>query len=892
MPVPILATKLFIPPPRPSVVSRPHLVERLQVGLQGPLTLISAPAGAGKTTLLSQWRLGNGSKVPTAWLSLDSADNDLTRFLQYLSAALDALQPGLTEEIRPLLQSPEPPNGEAVLTLLINRLSGLEEESALALDDFHLIDNPIIHTDLTFLLEHLPPHLHLVVLSRADPPLPLARLRARGQLVEIRLADLRFSVEECTQFMNQVMGLNLTGEQVAALEQRTEGWVAGLQLAALSMQGREDVNGFVSAFTGSNHYIVDYLAEEVLTRQPEALRQFLLKTSIPDRMTGPLCDALTGEQGGEEFLKQLERANLFVIPLDDEHRWYRYNHLFSDLLRLRLEKIHPGLSAELHGRACTWFEEQGLIADAIRHALMAKDWERVIRLIKANVFALLELNELNSVTRQLDCLPLEKGRTQAWLWIVHAWLSAYTGQLDQIEAHLAAAEAEWQGLEDLAEQQSLQGYLVAIRAYAAWIKGDRDVASRAARNALECLPPSDYLMRCQAATILGLSLNNISESLRAYEQALSYVQKTSVNHVTLFARACQAYTFAAQGRLREAHTACLEAIQSLQASGSRGLPLPTLGTVYVTLSRLLIDWNDLEGAVDFARKAVDIACRWGQADASHLAYSSLARALFACGEVEEAFDILRQARQVAKDTSSWFESLSITQEVEMHLEMGNPEAALACLSAANYDVEDTTIFPYTSVQVFLAQKQFSKAEPLLSRHLEELTRQDWGYRIVHVLIWQAITYHELKQDSRALASLERALELAAPENLLGCFLRAGAPVVPLLHRARSAGIWPDFIDRVLVSFDQKNVAGLVKTPVKGESRSVQAAASSSFVEPLSGRELEVLKLLAQGCPDKKIAETLVIARETVHKHLKNIYGKLGVHSRTEAVARARELDLL
>jgi LuxR family maltose regulon positive regulatory protein len=825
-----------------------------------------------------------------AWLSLDPADNDPARFLQYLSAALDILEPGLEDEVRPLLQTAEPPNGEAILTLVINRLSGLEEDAVLALDDYHLIENPAIHTALTFLLDHLPSRLHLFLLSRADPPLPLARLRARSQLVELRASDLRFSVEEAAEFLNLVMGLGLTGEQVAALEKRTEGWIAGLQLAALSMHGREDVDGFVSTFTGSNHYIVEYLVAEVLARQPEARRQFLLKTSILERFTGSLCDALTGEENGEEVLAELDHANLFIVPLDDEHYWYRFHHLFADLLRNHLVHSHPEIVPQLHGKAAAWLEEQGLISDAIRHSLAAGDWERVVRLISANVFALLEQSELNTLARQLENLTSEKSGARPWLWMGRAWLAAYTGQLNSVESILKMAEAEISSLASQVDQQTLRGHIAAIRAYTAWIESKWDISAQEARAALECLPATERLIRCQAATLLGLTLDDFNARTQAFEQALDYARESSVSHVTIFAHGCWAWNLATHGSLRQAHAACHKAIRLSQSSGSNQ-PLPTLSHVLTTLSFVLCEWNDLEGALRYSKEAVNLARRWEQADALHFALDNLGYALFAAGDVEGAFEVLRQAWQVARRTSAWFERISLTQEVEWYLAQGNLEAALQSLRLAHVDIEDATIIlpnsvkstvsPLTLIQILIAQKQFSKALTLSGHFLEDLENMEIDYFTVRVLTRQALAYHGLRQEAQALASLKRALTIAAPEGYVRSFIGAEAGLISLLQQARAAGIMPDYIDKLLSSVERG-----VKT------QPAQTGTVTRLVESLSGRELEVLKLLAEGHSDKQIAETLVIARETVHKHLKNIYGKLGVHSRTEAIARARELDLL
>src|SRR5579872_6932168 len=384
--MPILATKLYLPRFRPNVVSRPRLLERLNEGLHRKLTLIAAPAGFGKTTLISEWVAF--IERPTAWLSLDEGENDPTRFLAYLVAAVQTIAPTLGEGVMGVLQSSQPPPPEAILTALLNEIISLPDPFVLVLDDYHMIDAKTVDMTLAFLVEHLPPQMHLVMATREDPHLPLARLRARGHLTELRAADLRFTASEAAAFLKQAMGLNLSAADIAALEDRTEGWIAGLQLAALSMQGHQDVAGFICECAGDHRYIVDYLVEEVLQRQPAPVRSFLLQTSILDRLNGPLCDAVTGQEEGNARLEALERGNFFVVPLDDTRHWYRYHHLFADVLSAHLRAEQPDQLAPLHRRASEWYEQNGSVADAIRHALEASDFGRAADLVELAVPAM------------------------------------------------------------------------------------------------------------------------------------------------------------------------------------------------------------------------------------------------------------------------------------------------------------------------------------------------------------------------------------------------------------------------------------------------------------------------------------------------------------------------
>ncbi|MBK7456131.1 MAG: hypothetical protein IPJ46_21130 [Anaerolineales bacterium] len=877
----LVITKLHIPQMRVACVPRPHLVMRLQQGLEQKLILISAPAGYGKTTLLCEWLFGCGQAK--AWVSVDKGDNDPSRFWAYVIAALRDAFSSVSSILPEIQTNPDLSVNEILITELINELDKLSQPLILVLDDYHMIETQAIHAGVSFLLEHAPRHFHLVIATRADPPLPLAKLRARSEMLEMRLTDLRFTLEETADFLNRTMGLPIVPDDVARIAKRTEGWIAGLQIAAISMQSTDDISGFVTSFTGSHHYIFDYLLEEILGRQTPEIRNFLLYTSILDQLTAPLCEALLeGEEtrSSSVILEELDHSNLFIVPLDHEHRWYRYHSLFAELLRVYLQQNNATQIPILHARASDWFEKQELTPDAIRHSLAAGDWERVIRLISANVFALLEQSELNTVAKQLDSLTSEKSRARPWLLVGRAWLAAYTAQFGSVEPILNMVESEIGGINSQVDQQTLAGHIAAIRAYVFWIGGKRDIAIQQAQEALECLPATDRLMRCQAATILGLSLSDLNAASHAFDQALIYARDLNVSHVTIFAQSCWAFMLVEQGRLHEAYTACLEAMR-LAKSGNPHQPLPTLSHVYATLSLILFEWNDLEGAMRYAKDAVNLARHWEQADALHFAYTNLGEALFACGDREGAFDILRQEWQVANRTSMWFESITIAQEVKWHLAQDNLEAALKCLRFAHVNIDSSKGMPLVFIQIFLAQKKYTNALTLIADALGDLEKMALGYRLVRVLIWQALAYHGLRQEAQALSSLRQALKLASPEGYVRTFIGVGAALIPLLHQARAAGIEPDYVNKLLASIDQ------------GDSlQSAKAVSVSHLVEPLSEREMEVLRLLAQGLPDKKIAEVLVIARETVHKHLKNIYGKLGAHSRTEAILRARELSLL
>jgi LuxR family maltose regulon positive regulatory protein len=891
----ILSTKISTPPVRSRLVPRERLLRILDEGLGRKVILISAPAGYGKSTLLSAWL--DHLDIASAWLSLDDNDNDLVRFLSYFTAACQKAGCSLNASFEVPITLNSSVEIDAYLVSLINQLDAMEQPIGLVLDDYHLIQNKQVHQAVSFVIEQCPPSLHLIIATRADPPLPLSKLRAGSDMLELRMSDLRFTTQEAADFLNHTMGLHVSSDDVARITRRTEGWIAGLQMAALSMQNMSDFTDFINAFTGSHHYIFDYLLGEILGKQTPEIQRFLLYTSILEQLSAPLCDALlnndpstTDTRPSAEILDELEHSNMFIIPLDHEQIWYRYHPLFADLLHVYLQKSEPDQIAVLHTQASIWFERQGMIADAIHHSFAVGDWERSVRLISANIFALLEQNELSSVARQIEALSGEKSAARPWLLVAHAWLVAYTGQLKNVEPILKQAEGEIDSLKSEEELQTLGGHIAVIRAYTSWISDRRDIAASAAQVALEWLPPSDRLIRCQASTLLGLTLPGYSERAKALEQALNYARECSVSHVTIFAHGCWAWLLAMQGRLREAYAACQEAIRLAKSSRSYAF-LPTLSHIYTTMSAVLLEWNDVQGALNYSKEAVDLARRWEQADALHFALDNYGYALFAAGERKEAFDILNQARQVARRTSSWFEQITLAQEIEWYLSLNDLETALQCIQRAKLNIDEpaqlpinsyqSILLPFTFVQIYLAQKQYAKALTFIKLLLIEIENRGIGHYIIRLLLWQAIAYYGLQQEGQAVASLKRALIMAAPEGYLRIFLIEGPKIVPLLNQASKAGITPEYVGKIstLIGLD-------------AEPKQRIPLQTVSLIEPLSGRELEVLRLLAQGCTDKKIAETLVIAPETVHKHLKNIYGKLDVHSRTEAVRRSHELGLL
>ena len=895
---PLLATKFYIPRARPRLVPRLRLIRRLVDGLARPLVLISAPAGFGKTTLVSEWHESEaGRDFPLAWLSLDNDDNDLTRFLAYFVTALRALMPGFGDTALVLLQSPQPPLPKAVLTSLINDLGEFEAPFALALDDYHVITAPPIHEALTFLLDHLPLHIHVVLLTRADPPLPLPRLRARNQLTEIRAADLRFTEDETADFLNRVMELDLSARDIAALEQRTEGWIVGLQLAALSMQGHDaqGLSDFITAFTGGHHYIADYLAEEVLNRQPEAVRSFLLKTCALNRMSGPLCDALTERTDGQAMLEQLEQASLFVIPLDEDRRWYRYHHLFDDMLRSRLQQAYPDRLPELHRRAAEWYERNGFAYEAIQHLLAASAFEDMARLVEREAMAKLNRGEVIPLLRWLEALPEDVLRARPWSCIYHAWALLLSGRMESLELRLRAAERCVEALAGDPESAKMQGHIDAIRAYVAAMTGDVPRAIEIAYRALELLPEAERGTRGVVAFTLGgacILNDDLEGAARAFDEASRIGKRAGNIHVAVPALGALAALDMDQGRLRDTEARCREALEL--ATTADGRPTPMAASAFTGLGELLYARGDVEAATSHALKSIELARAWGNVDALAFGSTLLAKTLLATGKVERAENALREAEQLALEHQlnpvmvDWLGA----GRARFWLSQGNLGAARRWAEQSGLLQEARPYYARRAshtalVRVLIAQGELDRALAALEQFVPQAEAAGRFGHLIELLMLTALALQARGDVLHALTALERALFLAQPEGYVRVFLDEGVPMAELLRRAGSRGIAPKHVSRLLSAWGSSD----------GLHPSSPALAQRGFnlqplIEPLSERELEILRLLAAGKSNQEIADELVLATGTVKKHLSNIFGKLNVESRTQCVARARELNLV
>jgi LuxR family maltose regulon positive regulatory protein len=884
----ILATKLYIPPPRPKVVQRPHLIQRLNEALRYTpgVTLISAPAGFGKTTLVSEW-VADGQR-PATWLSLEDGDNDPARFLAYIIAALQLIAPNLGASLLAVLQAPQPPPTESILTDLLNEIITIPNDFVLVLDDYHVIDAKSVDQALTFLLEHQPPQMHLVIATREDPTLPLARLRASGQMTELRAADLRFTLTEAAEFLNQIMGLKLSTEDIAALETRTEGWIAGLQLAALSMQGQKDTASFIQSFTGSHHFVMDYLAEEVLKRQSESIQTFLLNTSILNRLCGPLCDAvlLDATSSGQQTLEYLERANLFIIPLDDERRWYRYHHLFAELLRQRLRQSLNSSTGdaksrlnELHIRASQWYEDNSLALEAFHHAAAANDIERAERLIDGKGIPLHLSGGVTPILNWLESLPATVMNARPWLWWRHAALLLINGQTVGVREKLDAAEAAFaassQGSEADDKTRYWIGRIAGARAVLALTRYDVKTMLTQSRRALEYLPPDNLGVRTTPFWTLGYAhflQGDRAAAREAYTEAISNSQASGDIFTTILATI-------GLGNVQELDNQLYQANETyrrvLQWVGDK--PQQIIHEVHLGLARILYEWNDLDAAEQHARQSVHLARQYESViDRYIVCEVFLARIKLAQGEVTEAADILAKTDQSVRQHNFVHRIPEVAAaKVLTLLRQGNLAVAA--------QLAETHKLPLSQARVHLAQGNSSGALAVVESYRQQVEAKGWEVERLKAMVLQAVALHIQGEKDKAVQVLGDALTLAEPGGHVRIFVDEGSPMAQLLSEAAARGLMPDYVNKLLAAFE----AEALKSEDKSSLPSVQP-----LIEPLSQRELEVLRLIAHGLSNDEISKRLFLALDTVKGHNRRIYDKLQVQRRTEAVARARELGLL
>ena len=900
MSAPILLTKLFIPTNRPALVSRSRLIEQLNRSLHHKLTLISAPAGFGKTTLVTDWLQSKGDETSSpfwvAWLSLDEGDNDVARFLTYLITALNRIQDletAIGSGALHMIQSPQPPPPETVMTAVINEIAMATDKIILVLDDYHLIDSQSVHDTLIFLIENLPPQLHLVITTREDPPIQIARLRARGQLNELRALDLRFTSAETAEFLNQVMGLNLSAADIAALETRTEGWIAGLQLAAISMQGLDDTAGFIHSFTGSNRMILDYLVEEVLTQQSKDIQAFLLQTAILDRLTSSLCDAVTGQENSRETLEMLESANLFIIPLDEERRWYRYHHLFADLLRQRQKQTQAENIPALHIRASEWFNKEGANREAIKHSLAAKDYERAIELIEAIGVDILQQGNHTSVSGWINEIPEEIIIKHPYLCALHAWVLQLTGEVETSEARLTIVE---QTLDSSFEQKDdnvdkTLGLLNYRRAYSSFLSGEHEETISYAKNALDHLPESAILIRVHTVLFLGLAhrnLGQLQEALDIYNSILHLTEKLGGTSVAVFHYIHLSDLYWEMAQLQRAKDLCEKAISLTEQVTGRP-DMPYCGFVYTRIGRILRQWNQLEDSLEFTMKGHSLCLDWKVVELLALSYIEVAYINLALGNNEQALTSIDEAIRINDNFSPWGKKFAEAHKAKMELSRGDIEYAEKIVQTKDSLIEENFQFHreieyITLSRLLIAQKKFDEAKVLINRIYKHA--QGVGKKLTELkcLILFSKLFYKKGDVDQVLEHLYKAFAIAQPEGFIRIFVDEGPPMARLLYEALSRGIAPDYVQKLLAAFP-------VDEPEK-DAVNQRKVSDFDWIEPLSERELEVLHLITEGLSRQEIASQLVLSLNTIKTHTRNIYSKLGVNNQMQAAGKARALGLL
>jgi len=895
----LLATKLHMPRPRPGQVLRPRLTARLDEGLARGLILASAPAGYGKTVLLADW--ARRGERPVAWLSLDAGDNDPARFWHHAVAALDRARPGTGDRVAPLLGPPAPTSFQGLVTALINDLAG--EEALLVLDDYHLIGSPQVHESLAFLVEHRPAGICVVLASRSDPPLPLARLRARGQLAEIRVADLRFTPAEAGELLQHAAAA-LPDASVAALAARTEGWAAGLQLAALSLRGQDDAAAFVAAFTGSHRYVLDYLAEEVLERQDEQLRRFLLETSVLDRLSGPLCDAVTGREGSQALLEQAERAGLFLIPLDELRGWWRYHHLFADLLRARLQQEQPSRAAQLHRNAAVWCQEHKLADDAIGHAAAAGEMLWAARIIEQQFDLVHRIRgEAATIDRWLSVLPADVVRSRPRLLLAQAHLAADSGHPEVMEPLLDAVDCAPPGWADEPFEPAsgaAASFLINVpamttlnRSYLAQLHGDAEGTAAFATQTLAQSKPEEGALSATAHGFLAVAewlRGRLAEAERALASSLTGWRETG--QLTLIGWGCYELVLIqlAQGQLDAAALTCEQVLGSLVTSGR---PAPAAGPSYAGLAEIAYQRDELDVALRHATEGITLCRQFVYTPPLADGLATLAMIRQAAGDLAGALEAITEAGQAAPGPAGLLNPVP-ARRARLLLAQGDLAAAASFAQDNGLGPDDEPDYARESGHLVLARLLLAQDRPgqslaLLDRLDAAAKAQNRTGSLIEISALRALALAATGDETDAVTTLAGTLLLACPQGYVRVFADEGPPMAALLGRliaAQRTGSGSRAAAEVPLGYLARLQGAF------GPGRPARDSVPSGIVDPLTSRELEVLEMLAAGRSNQAIAGELVVTLDTVKKHVGHVLGKLGAANRTEAVARARELNLL
>lgn len=898
----LLAVKLNIPQTCQQLVLRPQLVSLFSQALTKSLVLVSAPAGYGKTTLVSSWL--HDKNIPSTWLSLDEGDNDPIHFARYLILALRRIFPTVQEDLLGLIQEKQQAPFSILLNSIINEIERQSSTSALILDDFHTIHDQSILGMIGYLLDHMPLTLHLILISRTDPLFPLSHLRARNQLLEIRADQLRFTREETAAFLNDVLALNLSSDDIAALETRTEGWIAGLQLASIAIQSHtakqngKDVHRFVSAFTGSHYYIMDYLAEEVLSLQSDKVRSFLLQTSILGNMCGSLCDAIVNtdepdNSDGQSMLETLEQMNLFLIPLDEERCWYRYHHLFTDVLSRHLELKFAHQLPGLHHRASQWFEQNGLIYDAIYHALKAGDKERAAKMVDGNGCELLIRGEVLKLIKWIDAVePYSK--ILPWIAIQKGWALCLSGQLDRAEEPLETAEQLVSSLEPDTDSKTMSGTVTACRAFRANMLGEAHLAEDLARQALDSLPSSNDFscsLRSVATSILGdasWANGNLEQAQHAYTDAVKIGRAAGSTNMMIITSSNLGDIMMEEGKLYQAAKIYTDILQ--MATLPYGQMSPLACHIFASLSWLAYEGNRLEEAAQFSNECIELSRQWGNIESQAVGFLVQASLGYRGGNLDKAQQAMLSAERLANERAiSPWRSMWIKSELaRLWIFQGDLRRASELVQNSKIRVDNISNIneiPYllepvyiVLLRLYLARNEFDTALALGDRLLKLIQETSRLRRMVEILILQSLAYQGRKDMDQAQEVLERALSFAQQEGYVCVFLDEGESMVKLLFHLKANRICSEYASKLLLAL--------------GKAPGIKLAPAQLLVEQLTLRELEVLKLIEAGYSNQDIAGNLVISLPTVKRHISNIYAKLGVKSRTQAVSLGRELSLL
>jgi LuxR family maltose regulon positive regulatory protein len=890
MPTDLLLTKLMRPPIPSGWFPRGQLFLRLEEGASRRLTLVSTPPGFGKTTLLSSWAAQR--KTPAAWLSLDEADNDLPRFLEYLTAAIRGVAAGAAEPIPPYLL-PRREHTQSVLTGLLNYLAGRPGDSVLILDDYHLIREDEVHKALLFFLDHLPPAAHLVISSRSDPPFPLARMRGRSEIIEIRQDDLRLTPDETAAFLSRTMRIRLAPEEIRALTESTEGWIAGMQLAALSMRRNEDPGGWIRSIGSGNSYILDYLMDEVWRRQPDEVRGFLLRTSLVDRFSVELADALTGGRGGRSMVERLERSNLFITPLDSGRTWFRYHRLFADLLRHRLRQERPADIPGLQRTAAGWFESQGWTEEAVEQYIQVGDHEKAAQLLEATAEDYLTRGAIVTFLHRLDRIPADTLDRHPLLCIYQAWAFLQSGRtISAAEDRLHSAERN--GLDPVTAAK-----VAAVRALIEYLRGDNPLSIRLAEQALEGIREDSVFLWSVAALSLGssrLAEGDPDEGLRIYTEIVRKAEAAGNAVIAAMALVGSAKLWIRRGKLREGYALARKAL--VLGTDARGEPTPAAGLALIVTGELHREWNELAAAEDELLQAVTLIRHWTEArlvDANLI----LARIRFSRGEWNGAREALQEARKSADRTrATEVDDFAVDLQLAMlDLAQGDWENVRRWIRERGVEKDhgpadvrkrgspdDQHLRKYEHLglaRCYIARRQNAKALSLLDAWLPDLERQQRIDLVLQVLILKALAWQAAGDLNKACMHLQQAMRTAEPEGYVRLFADEGAAMAKLLREMTARGLSADYAGRLMAA------CPLLQSAERAAPRSASASAPA-----LSRREMEVLLAIADGLSNLEIAERLSVSPGTVKVHTRNIYEKLDVKSRTQALAKAKSSGLI